>query len=208
MRTATDNLIERYMRELHRELRSFPASQRREITDEVREHIYQARAELDTENEAAIRTVLDRLGDPNEIAASARERFGVRPARAGAIEIWTVIALVVPYIGWLIGTVLVWMSRVWRTRDKMLTTILVPGTWILFFLSTLAVSVSVHTVSGRTCQVDVDTGKTMCERLPAPPRDAGGFEWGTLIFVATFVIPVATAIYLAIRARRLSEATA
>lgn len=140
MRTATDALIDGYMKELQKELRPFPTGRRREILDEVREHIYQARSELDSETEGAIRTVLDRLGEPSDIAAAARDRFGVRPAKAGALEIITVIALLIPWIGWLVGGVLVWMSRVWMTRDKVLATILVPGVWLLLFVTTIAVS--------------------------------------------------------------------
>ena len=177
------------------------------MLDEVREHIAQARAELDSESEAAIRTLLDRLGEPSDIAAAARERFGVKPARAGALEIWTLIALVVPYIGWLIGGVLVWMSRVWRTRDKALTTILVPGIWLLLFLSTVAVGAEGRTVVSGSCRVE---GKrTFCDHPPMTQPETSGTEWvAAVLWVAVFVVPVATAIYLAIRARRLSDAAA
>ena len=205
MRTALDQVIDDYMKELQGELRGFPATRRREILDEVREHITQARAELDSETEAAIRTVLDRLGDPSEIAASARERFGVRPARAGALEIWTVITLMIPFFGWLIGAVLVWMSRVWKTWEKALTTILVPGVWVFFFWGTLAVSSS-STVGTHTCRIK--GGKTLCNPPSRPPPEPGGIEWGTVLLVAVFVIPIAVSIYLAIRARQRSDMVA
>lgn len=209
MRTATDTRIDAYMKELERELRAFPSGRRREILEEVREHISQARAELDSETEAAIRNVLDRLGEPSEIAAAARERFGVRPVRAGALEIWTVIALVIPYFGWLIGSVLVWMSRVWRTRDKVLTVILVPGVWVLLLLSTIAVRSETSSASGTTCRVEVPGGRTFCDHPPVSQADPGGIEWvGAALWVAVFVIPILTSIYLAIRARKLSDPAA
>ena len=205
MRTATDTVIDAYMKDLQQELRAFPATRRREILDEVREHIAQARSELDSENEAAIRTLLDRLGDPSEIAASARDRLDIRPARAGVLEGVAAVALLVPFIGWLLGTILLWMSRVWTTRDKVIATIAVPGIWLLVLLGSFATSSgssSVH-FSGRG---------------PGPyPTDAlepSGIERFVNIALAwifplgIIVVPLAVVIYLIVRARNLSDAAA
>jgi hypothetical protein len=197
-----DTRIDAYMKELQRELRAFPAGRRREILDEVSEHIAQARAELESETEAAIRNVLDRLGEPYEIAAAARERFGVRTAKAGALEIVTLIALVIPFIGWLVGGVLVWMSRVWRTVDKVLTTILVPGVWLLLLFFTVAVRFESTSTSG---PIRAQPGRPS----PLPTPEPSSTEWvGTAALIAVYAVPVAVAIYLAIRARRLSDAAA
>jgi len=198
VRTATDSVIDTYMKELQQELRAFPATRRREIVDEVREHIAQARGELDSENEAAIRTVLDRLGEPSEIAASARERFGIRPARAGVLEGVAAVALLVPFIGWLLGTILVWLSRVWTTRDKVIATITVPGIWLFGLLGTLASSTSVH-VSGSSGP-------------PPPTIEPSGIErvmniaFAWIFPLGVIVVPLAVAIYLVVRARNLSDA--
>jgi predicted permease len=99
--------------------------------DEISEHIAEARADLESENEAAIRTLLDRLGDPEDIAAEARERLGIRPKGSG----WDVVALIMllvggvilPVIGWIIGVVLLWVSETWTTREKLVGTLVVPG---------------------------------------------------------------------------------
>jgi uncharacterized membrane protein len=74
MTTKVDTLVDRYLEDLAAELRGFPANRRRELLDEIGEHITEARATLDAETEPAIRTVLDRLGDPADIAAEARDR--------------------------------------------------------------------------------------------------------------------------------------
>jgi uncharacterized membrane protein len=78
--TTADTLVDRSLKDLDAELRGLPASQRQEILDEVGEHIAAARTAPDADTEAGVRTVLGRLGD---IAAEARERFGVQagPAR-------------------------------------------------------------------------------------------------------------------------------
>ena len=82
MTTEADALILRYLQELEAELHDLPANRRQELLDEVGEHIAAARAELDPETEAGVRTMLERLGDPADIAAEARERFGVQPRPA------------------------------------------------------------------------------------------------------------------------------
>src|SRR5919106_565153 len=50
------------------------------------------RAALEVEDEAAIRTLLERLGTPEAIAADAHERFGVR-RRSGAIDVVALVLL-------------------------------------------------------------------------------------------------------------------
>jgi DNA-binding NarL/FixJ family response regulator len=71
-------------------------------------------------------TFLERLGDPANIAAKARERFGVQaePARratpmAGGHR---APAVVIPLLGSVVGVVLVWVSRPWTTSDKLIGT--------------------------------------------------------------------------------------
>lgn len=130
MTTKVDSLVDRYLKDLETELRGLPGNRRREILDEVGEHITQARADLDAETEAAIRTVLERLGDPADIAAEARDRFGVQPepARPASpwLEVLTLVLLVIPFIS-VVGLVLVWLSRLWTTRDKLIGTLLALG---------------------------------------------------------------------------------
>lgn len=141
MTTKVDTLVDRYLKDLEGELRGFPANRRREILDEVGDHITEARAALAAETEAAIRTVLERLGDPADIAAEARDRFGVaaEPAIPAIpwLEVLALAALVltpfllglgmpilVPVLGWMVGVVLLWRSHIWTARDKRVGTLL------------------------------------------------------------------------------------
>ena len=73
-------------------------------------------AELEAENEAEIRNLLERLGDPADIAAEERARSGRRAERrAGPVEILALIGLLVGgfvfVIGWFVGLVLLWVSE-------------------------------------------------------------------------------------------------
>ena len=175
MTTKVDTLVDRYLKDMETELRGLPGNRRREILDEIGEHITQARAALDAETEAAIRTVLERLGDPADIAAEARDRFGVQPEPASPatpwLEVLTLVLLVLPFIS-MVGVVLVWLSRRWTTQDKLIGT-LGGLSWWVAPLGTIGIS-------------------------------AGGSGLGpaeVIVFVVPFVLPIAAVIYLGIRLR-------
>ncbi len=75
----TDELVADYLNSLDKELSDLPRRQRRELVLEISGHIEEARSGLETQSEAEVRTLLDQLGDPTEIAAEAPERFGTTP---------------------------------------------------------------------------------------------------------------------------------
>jgi hypothetical protein len=174
MTAKVDSLIDHYLTDLEAELQDLPANRRRELLAEVGEHVAAARAAMDPETEAGIRTVLERMGDPAEIAAEARERLDVQaePAKAATpwLEVITLVALVVPFLGWLVGTVLVWLSRRWTTRDKLIGT-LGGLSWVVAGLGTVV--------------------------EPSGP----GATIALILIVLAFVLPYAAAIYLAVRLR-------
>jgi hypothetical protein len=187
MTTEADALILRYLQELEDELRDLPASRRQELLDEVGEHIAAARAELDPETEAGVRTLLGRLGDPADIAAEARQRSGVpspptRPATP-RLEIAALVLLVIPFLGWVVGVVLVWLSRLWTTGDKLVGTI--GGlSWVAAGLGGIMTSAG---------------GSTAVGSEPLGPTETSVLA--VVVFVVPFVLPVAAAIYLGIRLR-------
>jgi uncharacterized membrane protein len=187
MTSTVDTLIDRYLKDLEAELAELPANRRREILDEVGEHITAARGALDAESEAAIRTVLERLGDPADIAAEARERFGIpaAPAKPATpwLEVIALVALVIPLLGWFVGVVLVWLSRVWTTRDKLIGT-LGGLSWLVAGLGTLSMSAR---------------GLASVGSGPVGPTETSLLE--VIVFVVPFLLPIAAAIYLGFRLR-------
>jgi uncharacterized membrane protein len=66
-----DAICADYLERLRGSLGSLSAEDRRQILDQVSEHISSARAALPQQTEAAVREILERLGTPQEIAASA-----------------------------------------------------------------------------------------------------------------------------------------
>jgi len=125
-------LVDQYMARLDKALRDLPSSRRREVVDDVSAHASAALAEMASPTEADVRQVLDRLGDPEDIATEARERFGIPDPQTSSWLDSAAIVLVLlggflAGIGWLVGVALLWRSLVWRTWEKALATLLVPG---------------------------------------------------------------------------------
>lgn len=71
--TTVDTLVQSYLARLETAAVRLPTDRREELLEEIREHIDGARAAGAAADEAAVRTLLDRLGDPEEIVASAAE---------------------------------------------------------------------------------------------------------------------------------------
>jgi len=207
MSTSADRLVEDYLDRLELELADFPSARRRELVQEISEHIAEARAGLESESEADVRNLLDRMGDPAEIAAEARGAPAEPPAaagaqehgrRSGALDVVALILLllggvVVPVIGWLVGVVLLWISSAWTARQKLLGTLLVPGGLALpLFLVTVG-------TSGKSCGGEVG-GPLTCTG-----GNGAGSAAATVLVIALFVVPIAVVAYLA---RRRSQVAA
>ena len=120
----SDQLVDEYVRRLEAAAAHWQRSRRAELVAEIREHIEAALREEEASSEAAVRNVLERLGEPEEIVEAAEPPAPATPAattaRVGALEITALIALLVPLIGWLVGIVLVLVSAAWTRRDKVI----------------------------------------------------------------------------------------
>jgi hypothetical protein len=134
--TSLDSITEEYLGRLDAASWRLPPARRNELVAEVRAHVGAAMV-AGTGDEAALRTVLENLGAPEEIAREAVEQEGLPqqpPARAsGGVnmrEVWTLLLLTFGGFfvgfGWLVGVVLLWTSPRWRTRDKWLATLVWP----------------------------------------------------------------------------------
>ena len=203
MKTDTQGLIDRYLKELERELGALPRSRRCELMDDVGAHIADAHAETG-DDQLAIRKVLDRLGDPSEIAADARERFGIEPAKVGFMEVLALILLpvggiILPIVGWFAGVVLLWVSPAWVTRDKIIGTLVVPGGYgTTLFMMFMSVSPS----TGECVERFGRRGR-LIETVCTGEAPSGLEEIGLWLLSAFLLVgPLAGAIYLGYRLRR------
>ncbi len=195
-RSDPDRIVNRYLEDLDRALAGLPASRRREIQDDVSAHINEARARLDGGDEAAVRALIERIGDPEEIAAEAGARAVPGPGRrADALVPWLVLLGGFFFlIGWLAGVGLLWSSATWRLCDKLLGTLVVPGGLALpVLLLGLPTAVGTCNASGGPGVSTVTHCTT--NGLVLPP-------WvGIAVFVVLLAAPIAVAVHLE-RARR------
>jgi uncharacterized membrane protein len=134
-------LILGYLDRLDVASHGLPESRRSDLRAEVEEHIEAALDEVAARDEVTIRNVLERLGPPEEIVA-ADLREGGEPAQSsapsqpappptapvwGTVEILAILGLTIgglllPFVGPIIGLLLVWMSRAWTTMEKTIAT--------------------------------------------------------------------------------------
>src|SRR3954469_19764241 len=104
--------------------------------------------------------------------------------RLGGREWATVVLL--PVV-WVVGVVLLWRSRAWTTRDKLIGTLVIPGG--LAYVIYVAVDAVLLLIEG--CEPE-----GLCQvGIAIDPVSAVGVG-------ALTVLPLASAIYLAIRANR------
>jgi uncharacterized membrane protein len=190
-----------YLRRLQRSMGDLPAQRRDEILAEIEEHIAAGLAELPTPTGADVRNVLERVGDPADIAGEARERFGIKPARRSWTNTAAIILLLVggfTIIGWFVGVVLLWISDVWSTRDKFIGTLVVPGG----VAGALGVTLAAGSMS---CEVSGPV------RHPVRSCVSDPSTFGSVVMVILAVLiliaPIGTAIYLGRRLRRIRLAS-
>jgi hypothetical protein len=199
----TDDIVDQFLEELDAALRGLSPDVRRQMVEDVAGHIAEGRARLDPLDEVGLRSLLDRVGDPEAIAAEAG--FGVpqRPIRRldawvpwlllfGGIVGYVIggagpgpLALILGAMGWLAGIAALWSSKTWHMRDKLLGTFVIPGGLLgLVVLIGRPVSSSVCTSSGGPGRPTIEhcTGGTSL-----PPAV------GVLVFAVLLITPILVA---------------
>lgn len=79
MNVNTDPLVEDYLRHLEAVASVLPAYRREELLAEIREHLAEALRQVPAGDEAAVRSVLERLGSPEEIVTAAADPMPAGP---------------------------------------------------------------------------------------------------------------------------------
>jgi HAAS domain-containing protein len=191
--TAPNPLIDSYIKQLRARARTLPRGQRDELMQQIQEHLREALPPGSTEVE--VRNALDQLGEPDAIVAEQFDRLGIQPARAGKLE-WAVIVLLpfgaflIPILGWVLGVILLWASRVWSPREKLVGTLLVPGGLsAVLFLALIG--------SGSTCTESGGGGRPTIQHCTSPTVPNA---IGIPLLIAFVVAGIATPIFLARRA--------
>jgi hypothetical protein len=200
-------LAEDYLRRLRRAGRQLQRDRLRDLLSEVEGHLAEAIPPAASDHEAL--EVLERLGPPGDIV-DAEQPTPEAADRRGLRE-WAAVILL-PLggfafgVGWLVGLILLWSSRLWTTRDKLIGTLIVPGglATALFVLFASA-STESKGCSGLLPTIDPTTGATIRRGTIHCVSTGGPSAATTALHIALGVVfvlgPISTAVYLARRAR-------
>ncbi|MBV9803618.1 MAG: hypothetical protein JO130_10525 [Solirubrobacterales bacterium] len=181
-----------YLERLEHAARSLPRGERRELVAEINAHL--AEATDPQMSDAEVLTVLDRLGEPEDIVA-AQSPDQPAPRQGPGTQEWVAIVLLlaggfIVFVGWIVGAVMLWTSRAWRVRDKLIGTLIVPGGLPTAILVLLDLS------TPQTC-TSLNGGPQHCVGGPSTLHQI--LSLGLFAFLV--LGPIFTAVYLARRAR-------
>ncbi len=207
--STADRLVDEYLTRLAGASQALSPDRRTELLAEIRGHIAASLSGAADADEAAVRTMLDRIGDPADIVAAAVENDppeppsvpGTQGRRPGiSLEVGAVVMLtagsLVPVIGWLVGVILLWSSGVWRRSEKLLGTLIVPGgPGLALLIATLPGGQSCSSTSISTISGQVGTTREACTGFVLPPA------LGIALMLFVLIAPIVVAIVLISRAR-------
>lgn len=208
-----DQIINGYLARLQAALAPLPSGRREELLEDVRSHIAEAKNALVNETDADLLTIIDKLGDPSETAAEELGRPSEPPttpplpAPLGRQNLLEILAIVLLLVFWPAGVVLLWISDVWTTRDKLIGALVPPGGYLgIFFLGPLLAVRTLHYGCGSWSSTDsngVTTSGTDC-----PPGIVMALlgVLTALVVIAVLVSPLVTAVYLGRRLKRQAAA--
>jgi uncharacterized membrane protein len=150
MQVDADVLVNDYLGRLDAAAARLPLDRRVDLVAEVREHIATALAHGDRRDETAVRTILERLGSPEEIVAAeagpdasgpgastgaAPQSTDERPPWGAnetvAVLLLTVGAVLLPVVGPILGLVFVWLSARWTRLLKSFVTVFVVTVFVV-----------------------------------------------------------------------------
>ena len=104
MNAPADTLVEDYLRRLDAAASMLPTDRRTELVAEIRDHLHEGLRQSGTDDEVAVRNLLERLGAPEEIVAEAADSPPVNnlPVRPLETNSSAVVSLVLGAL-WLLG---------------------------------------------------------------------------------------------------------
>lgn len=213
--STVERLVDDYLARLADAAQVLPPGRSAELVSEIREHIAASMSGGTGADEAAVRTMLDRLGDPAGIVAAAVEddppehpsnpkphqgrRSGIG-LEVGAVVMLTVGSFI-PVIGWLVGVILLWSSGLWRRSEKLMGTLIIPGGPGL--LLTLGGAVALMAIPAGSCVTAASTDPSGPQVTAAEVCTGSALPQilGIAVLLIVLLAPIVVAIVLLNRAR-------
>jgi hypothetical protein len=191
--------------------RHLPPDRMHDLLGEVEAHLSEAIPPGASDEEAL--EVIERLGPPGDIVDAEQPRVEVTVGRRGWHE-WAAVILLplgglVVGVGWLIGLILLWSSRLWTTRDKLIGTLIVPGgiataVWLALVLT--GTGANARLCRGFATEVNPATGAVIrpgsIRCASATPPSITPTAWQIALIAFCVLAPILSAVYLARRAGR------
>ena len=208
-------LARAYLERLRQAGRQLPPDRLRDLLGEIEAHLSEAIPPGASDDD--VLEVLERLGPPGDIVDAEQPRVAIAADRRGWRE-WAAVILLplgglVVGVGWLIGLILLWSSRLWTTRDKLIGTLIVPGgiATALWVLVLAGVGATAQRCRGFAAQVNPTTGAVIrpgsMHCIPTSAPSIVPTVW-QIALIAFFVLgPIISAVYLARRAGRWRSPT-
>lgn len=201
-------LAQAYLGRLAESARSLPRDDAAELVADISDHLREALPA--TPSEAEVRTVLDRLGTPQELVTAAggpATHPGAPPTREprfGAVEILALVGLVgaellfvflpLAVLLWLAGVVLLAMSRVWSGVQKAWgLAALATGLPVVFTVLALPVSGGT-TVCGSDVSTSTPDGPTGTPSVTCV-TEGGWPGWASTVVLVLFVAYVCVQVW-------------
>jgi uncharacterized membrane protein len=207
--TSMHPLAADYLRRLRRAGSELPAGRLDDLCAEIESHLAEAIPPGTSDAEAL--SVIERLGPPEEIVEAEQPASADPVAPNGDPRTWREWAAVVLLplggfafgVGWIAGLVLLWSSRAWTTRQKVLGTLIVPGGIAAFFpvlvLSAVAAKSRCMTFARRNGSF-FGVGPRHCVTVGGP---SSLHVFLTVVLIACVVIgPILVAVHLTRNARQ------
>ena len=128
-------IIEGYLARLDLGLVGSDPQRRRDLIEDVRAHIAEARAALADETDQDLLAICDRLGEPVDLAGEVGPATAVaQPVSAPYVWSWLEIAAIaLTVMAWPVGAILMLLSRVWTRREKVIATAIGAVTFAMGF---------------------------------------------------------------------------
>lgn len=128
-----------YLGKLDRALRgSVSVVSRKEIVDEVHQHIDEAWSASTGRSRTDLLNILDRLGEPEELAQEYSPSSQMQSSPSKDPDLLSVAAVVCTALFWPLGVILAWLSPRWLVRDKAIATFLTAGAFVFLLFNVLA----------------------------------------------------------------------
>jgi uncharacterized membrane protein len=202
--STADRLVDHYLTRLADAAQALPPARRTELLSEIREHIDASMTDGAGTDETSVRTMLDRLGEPDDIIAAAMEidppEHPTSPPKLQrhqqgiGLEIGAAIMLTagsfIPFFGWLIGVMLLWSSGIWRRSEKILATLVIPGGPGLALIGTGYVSLLAASASKSACKTQM---RGTAVQVPATAVPSGGEALPSAVAGGAQIFPAADA---------------